>query len=379
MNRVFGAGLSAFKGGQRGHHLEGGAGGVDSLHRLVGQGAVFVLQQRLVIGHRDAADEEIAVKAGGRDGGQYVTAVAIEHDGRGAFALEARVDVGLQMAVGGDLDVLARLSFAAVQFAHDAACCVLLDPLGAGCAAKHILAPRFKADLADLEPRDQQELVGRVDLFQILFADRADIAQNMRVFLLHRIAPGQADLGAYAGQGRGVDGNAAQLRPADPVRDGDGMNARAAHFLARALQLFGVQFNQLAQPREGILDITRLLPLKDNAVARHVFGNDQAVAIKYLSARRRDQTDLDPVLVGQKAKLVRLIHLKMAHPPCQQPHEPRLARAQHQAAPRNAFLAAHTVLGCPFHEPNLLAPVVDAPGLDLRTPVNRADTNTTTG
>ena len=86
------------------------------------------------------------------------------------------------------MQVFACLPFASVQFAHHAPGGVLFYTFGAGSAAQHILALILQSDFADLKARDQQQLVRGLNPLKVIIADRADISDNMGVFLLHGIA-----------------------------------------------------------------------------------------------------------------------------------------------------------------------------------------------
>ena len=370
--------LSGLERGQCHHHLEGRAGRVDALHRLVGQGPVFVFQQGLVIGDRDAAHEKVGVVAGGRGAGQQVARCAVDHHRRRAFLGQPCVGVGLQRVVDGDLDIGAGGAFLPFEFAHHPAGGVDLDPLGAGLAAQQLLALGLEPDLADLEAGDQQQGIGRVDPLEVAVADRADIAHDMGVGLAMGVAARQAHVGGDAGQGRGVDGDAADVFPADAVGDGDGrVAAQAFEVAAGAFQLLGVERDQLRQAGNHVFDVARFLAHHGDAVAGHVLGYGHAVAVEDAAAGRRDQADVDAVLVGEQAELVGLLDLEVAHAQGQGADEAGHGAADDQAAAGDLAVAFSAVACRASHDPGLIAS--SSPGATLRTPSRDCETSTTIG
>ena len=176
--------------GHGGDHLEGRARRIGALHRLVGQRPVGIVGQALVIGHRDAAHEEVGIEAGRRGDGAQIAGLAVHHHRRGALAAQPRLDIGLQAGIHRQLQVRAGLPVAAVKLAHHPARGVDLHALGAGLAAQQVLLLGLQPDLADLEARDHQHRLGVFHLRQVIIADRADITDHMGEVAALRIDPG---------------------------------------------------------------------------------------------------------------------------------------------------------------------------------------------
>ena len=93
--RVVGHRNTGLQRRQRSDHLESRAGWIDPLHRLVGQRAVLVVQQLVVVLDRDTSHEQIRVKPRSRNAGQNIAGFAIQHNGGGTFTLQARMDIRL--------------------------------------------------------------------------------------------------------------------------------------------------------------------------------------------------------------------------------------------------------------------------------------------
>jgi len=350
IDRLLGVGDPCLERRHRGDHLEGRAGRIGALDRLVGQRAIGVLGQAPVVGHRDATHEQVGIETGGRGDGAQVAGFAVDDHGSRAFLSQSCLHIGLQRRVHGQLQIGAGLALAPVQLAHDAAIGVDFDPFGAGLAAQQILLLGLQPDLADLKARDAQHRFRVLYLAQVIVADRADIAHHMGKIAGLRIDPGQADLGRDAGQGGGVHRHFRDMFPTDLVGQGNRQEGRrAAHLGQGAVQFLGIERDQTLQIGNHRIHIARVLAHHDDPIRRGVLGDDGTVAVKQLAPGRRDQADVDPVFLGQQAKLIGLIDLHIAHAHRQPADEGRLYPAQQQgAAGQNPLYLVH-VTGRPSH------------------------------
>ena len=204
INRLVGLGHALFQRCQRRHHLEGRTGRISPLHRFRRQRAIDVVGQFLVVGDRNTTHEQVGVERRRRGNCNQIAGLAVYDHGTGAFVAQPRLNIVLQGGINGQLNVRTWTSFAPVQFAHDAARGVDFFTFYAGLAAQTVLLLGFNANLADLEPRDQQQLVGGFYLVQVIVADRTDIAQHMGKVRSQRVNPAQAHFGGDTGQGGGV-------------------------------------------------------------------------------------------------------------------------------------------------------------------------------
>ena len=165
-----------------------------------------------------------------------------------------------------------------------------------------------------------------------------------------RVDPAQADLGRHAGQGGGVDGDKAELLPAQPVGDGDGQGRAAPGDLPpRPLQILGRQGHQRLKTLQHYFGVARILGRDRDPVILFVPGYDRAAAVEDHPPRRWQKPDLDRVLFGQKLELVGLIDLKVAHAVGQRQHRRRLYPAQHQPPAADLAMAFQIVLRRPSH------------------------------
>ena len=301
----------------------------------------------------------------------------VEHHDAGAFLAQPRGGVVLQLTVDGKLHSGAAGAFAAVELAHDAANGVDLDPLGPGLAAQHLFELGLDADLADLKPRNAQQRRRIGVMRKIAFRNRADISHDMRQIVAQRVMPRQAHLGGDPGQGGAVDGDARDVFPAYPVGHGHRQERRRAlHLGAGPFDLFGIEIDQLAQAVEHGVDVAGVLAHHGDAIGRRIGRHGHAVAVENLAARRRDQPDVDPVFFRQKAELIGLIDLHVAHPPAQQADKPGLKPGDHEAPAAYLAGAFQRVLGRASH---VILPAASSALLRARTPSSHSEASATTG
>jgi hypothetical protein len=313
-HRLVRADRAGLQRGQRHHHLEGRAGRIGAMRRLADQRSAFVVQQRVVVGHRDAADKGVRVKARRRAERPDIAGRDLHHHGSGTFPSEPGLDEVLQLVVDRQLDVGAGLALLPVEFADHPPGRVDLDPAGAGTAAKRRFHLGLCGVFADLEIGNLQQRVGIVEPLQIVVADRPDIAHHMGEIGLQRIGPGQPDLGRDTGQGGGVDSYCRHLFPAQPFGDGDRNEGAAAIHLAQQTRLIlGRDRDDPGQPVEHRLGVAGILAHHHDPVVAPVVGQHHAGAVEDQAAGRRDQADVDPVLFGQQQIAFGLAHLQPVH------------------------------------------------------------------
>ncbi len=363
---------------QRCHHLEGRSRRIGPLHRLVRQRAVVVFRQHPVIRRRNAAHEHVRIETRGRGYGQDVAAVHVDGNRRRTLCAQPLHRIVLQPVVQRHPQVRTRNAFIAVQFAHHAAGRIDLDPLGARRSAQLIFELGLGTQLADLEPRYLKQRVGVSQLGQVIVADRADIAQNMREIARHRIDAAEAHLGRHAGQRGRVDRDTAEILPAQPVGHGDGQGRAAAfQFLQRIVNLFGGQGDQAREPRQNRLRVARILARHGDAVILLVARDQLAVAVEDHPARGRQQADLDAVLFGEQLEPVGFLDLHVPHAQRQHAHHRRLRAAQEQAPAADQPRAFAVVA---LHAPHSRCPKAStSPGATFRNPKKTCDRATTTG
>ena len=153
IDRVLKRDIPGFKCRKRRHHLESGPRRIDALHRLVGKGAIGVVEQCAIVRNRNTPHKQVGIIAGRGGADQNIACLAVDHHHCRALAIQPGICVGLQFVVQRQLDIRAGLSLLTVQFAHHAPGGVHLDPPCTRRAAQEVLSLRLKPNLANLKTR----------------------------------------------------------------------------------------------------------------------------------------------------------------------------------------------------------------------------------
>ena len=227
-------------------------------------------------------------------------------------------------------DVLARLPRPAAKLAHDAAIGVDLDLAGAGEAAQLRVLRLLDPALADAEiGQFEQRVAG-----QILFGNRRDIAQHMRGDRAVGVIPDETLFDRHAGQFRNRDLDARHLLPAQIGAHDDRNKGVLAARLAQDAALFGLaELDHAAERPQRRLDIAGLLRHDDDAVIAPVVGEGDAEAVEDAPAHRRQQPQIDAVLLGEDRIAVALQDLQLVQAGDQRGAEHPLPRREQGGPP----------------------------------------------
>ena len=140
-----------------------------------------------------------------------------------------------------------------------------------------------------------------------------------------RITPRQPHFGMHTGQGRGVDRDAADILPSDPVSHCHrGIAAQFLEFATGLFQLSGVQLDQPCQSSDHLVHVAGLFADHGDPVAWHILGDDPTLAVENTAACWRNELNVDAVLIGQEAELVGLFKLHVAHAQRERAHHTQL-------------------------------------------------------
>ena len=326
---------------QRRHGLEGRAGRILAGQRLVREGVAGIGAEELPIGGAEPAVEGAGIEAGHRAHGQHVAGADVDHHRGGALLrCQALLDEFLQPDVERADQLDAGLAVAPVELADDAAERVHLDLAGAGGAAQLGVVDLFQPALADAESRELKQRI----VADLVLRRRSDIAQHMGGGAAIGIGAALVDLDAGAGKVGKID-----LDPGDqiPVEVGlhrdrqEGAPLRAlAH---QPLDLVRCQRQDAAERGQRLAHAGGLLRHDDNPIVRIVDRQRHAEAVDDLAAQRRQQMQIDPVLLRQQPEAVGLEDLQVIHPPDQSREQQRLTAGQQGHPAREGLL--HLLLG----------------------------------
>ncbi len=248
----------------------------------------------------------------------------VHHHGAAGIVLEHVDGALLDIGVDGQHHFLAGLGGDGTVgiLAHHHAGGVDLDPLAAGIAAQLLVIGLFDALLADAEGRIVQQLgverrriVRRIFVIQVLLRRLGDIADDVRERAAVIVGAHLVHVGDDARNIGGVEADLGEILPRQVGRN-DGRH--------RPLVLVDVA--QDTPPRrlglrqdvgdliQRVVDVLDLVGLDQHAEAGPVAGDQLAVAVDDIAARRRHQAKVELVAGGQLAVLAPLQHLQVDQP-----------------------------------------------------------------
>ena len=154
------------------------------------------------------------------------------------------------------------------------------------------------------------------------------------------IEPGEALLDRDAGQLGDGDLDARHLVPAQIGADHDRHEAMLAPDVAQHPAAVGIaELDQRGERVERRCDVAGLLGDDDEPIVLVIVGERHAEAVEDAPARRRQQPQIDAVLVGQHRVAVRLEDLELVHAPGKDGDERRLAAGENGRSPGEELLA----------------------------------------
>ena len=311
---VIGTDNLGFERSQSDDHFEGRTRRVLSRYRLVDKRRLRIGDEPPPRPGRQAGNEFVGIVTGHRGQRQDVAVADIHDHGRGAFLFAQPVRRHfLEVAVDGQTDVIPGLSFLARQFPDHAADRIHLDLAVAGLPAEIEVENPFDAVLADLEARQfQQRIPG-----YFLFGHRRNISEHMGEILCKRIPA------------------------ADSYRH---ETAPPPDFAQDALALVVFKRDDPGQRIEHRVDIAHLLRHQRHAVVFLVDSQRPAVSVDNAATRRRQKTEIDPVLVGEGLVLVGFDDLQLIHPPGQDAEQDHLPAAEDGDPAGKRFVAARVLI-----------------------------------
>ena len=264
----------------------------------------------------DAVREAVGIVSGHRHHREHLAGATVDDHRRARIGAEPARGIFLQPGVDRQLLRLAGDVGTGGQFGDDLAACGDFDALGARRAAEFTFQLLFKAILAELETRcDEQGVVRLLILFGV---GRADIAGQMRDRGARRIVAREAARWRDAGQFGLAQADRGEAIPADVFRHLHRLEARRPLQIdANPLDLVGRQVEQRGEPREHAVAtrIAALQPIGDDVDTEigAIVGDGGAMTIDDPAAPRRDHRQIDAVAFGKKVVLLVLGDREIAH------------------------------------------------------------------
>ena len=225
-----------------------------------------------------------------------------------------------------------------------------LDLEAAGAAAQRRVVGLLRSVLADREAGQFEQRVG----FRLLLRRRADVAQHVRQRRAVRIVAGSPHLYRHARQFGRVDLDGRHLAPRQVFAHqhrGEGAPARRLAQDARAGLV--VDGNPPGDRVQRPLQVARLLRRQDETVVAAVARQFDAGAVEDGAARRRQQAQVDAVLLSLGAVAVAVEDLELVEAPAERRHEAQLAGGEDRRAAREG---PPPPLLLPVHRAQFIAP-----------------------
>ena len=312
-------------------NLEGRPRGVLPGDGLVGLRPVGVVANLFPVGDADPIGEQVGVVAGRGHQRQDLARVNL-HDGHGGRVLVDQPvrDESLQSHIQGHYDIVARfrLDPPVIDFLNLASEIVDHEFLGSHLAAQGLLELVFDTGLADAVGRQLQRRVAVLRHFVLV--DRADITHHMRRHIALRVKTSQFLFDGNAGKVGRIDFDAAYLFPGQFLADRHRQkSAPALLYLAQhPLTLFRRNHNDARQRIQCRLDIAGQIGPQVELVVQRVDCQRLAVPVDDIAAGRRQQANIDAVVLGHQAIAVAFQHLQRIKTPAQPGQQQQLAAGQ---------------------------------------------------
>ena len=276
----------------------------------------------------EAAVEGGRIEGWRRGHGKDVAVEDVHDHGRGGeLGREPLLGELLQADIEAGDEIGARRALLARQLADHPADRVYLHLALPRLAAQRLVVLLLQPVAPDAEARQGQQRIAI--LGHLVFRRGRDIAKDMRGDAAERVVALLIDLDADAGEIGQVQFDLAHLVPAQVLLDQDRREgAVAGAFLHDLPALALADRHQFGEGLQRALQIGRLLGDQHRAIVGEIGGERRAEAIQDQAARRRQQAQVDPVLLRQQSVLVGLDDLQVVHPPDQRRDQQRLARTE---------------------------------------------------
>ena len=239
----------------------------------------------------------------------------------------------LQIEIDRQQGVGAGLAFGAVELAHHAAHRIDLDLDGAGAAAQIVLERAFRALLAEAHGGELQH--GIVAAVQVLVGDAAGVADDVAHQLAFGIVAALAQVDEHARKIGRVELEPRHLFPVQVLAHHRRLGVAAAGQLAQQADLVGLgEAEDLVEPVDQHLRTAAAVRAHHGAIVVAVDRQRLAGAVEDQPARRRQQAEVDSVLLRHGGEALRVQYLQLIEASGQGRQQQRLRTAQQQGAAR---------------------------------------------
>ena len=275
--------------------------------------------------------------------------IDVDHHHRtGLMVLQPLGGEALQVEIDGEERVRSGLAFGAVELAHDAADGIDLDLDGAGAATQVVLERALHALLAEADGGELQQRI--VAAGEVLVRDAAGIADDVAHQLALGIVARLAEIDEHARQVGGVELEPRHFLPAEILAHHHGLGVAVAAQLAQQAVALGLaDIEDLVEPLDHDLGAAAAIRRHHGAEVVAVDGERLAGAVEDQPARRRQQAEVDAVLLGQRGEALGVEDLQLVEPTGQRRQQHRLRATEQQGAAGEQARAFAVALAVAHH------------------------------
>ena len=311
-HRIFRPDDAVLEPRERHQRLDGRAGRIGAAQDAVEERLVRVLGEREVLAARDAAGKAVRVERRQAREYQHVAVGRVDRHHAAAPAREGFLGHALQLDVDRHAQVAARLRLVRAQLRVRALGEARRPTLGvhqhlaiAAGAQQFRLVGAFDTGLAD---HAGPEIALTVHAHQVGLADRADVAERVGADRAVGIVARHARLEQHARQFVAVHGVARDFLVVELQQERDSLERAAGqHELAHAADVARLEQAESRQPRERVLEVTRLFADQLELVGGRVLGDHAPGAVEDDAAIRRQRLDAGAIALRQ-LDVVRVLH-----------------------------------------------------------------------
>ena len=346
---LFGGDDAGLEPCERGHDLEGRAGGILTAERAILERMIHILGELLPLREIDVEGDLVGIEGGIGRHDDDPAGHDVEHDDGGdAQALDALMSDFLQLLIDGENEVLAARACRRAKLADDAPVGVDLVADGSGFAPELRVQTLFDPGLSGAKSRHPHHRV-RVDLPLV---GQADIADDMGHAAGADVAAIGRPVGAHARDLRRKNAQERELTPIETLGDQDGeVAALATRGPYHAVPGGGADRDDLGNGIERGAQILAQRRDDDDAEILAILGDGPAQAVVDRAARGRHEMLADAIVVGEQPIFRRVQDLQSAEAPEEETEEAGLRRADQDRAAREAVAQPESVVARPHVKP----------------------------
>ncbi len=258
--------------------------------------------QRLVVCAAHADADRIGVEGGCTGEHQHVAVLRIDRNDCAAPTVQRPVSGDLGADIDRQHEVLAGHRGFVAELLHDAAARVYQDVLVPNVAVQDRLVTVLERDLAD---QRRARIVALVDRLEIRGADAADVTERMRDGLTVGIVAREPRANLDTGEAWAIHRESRDFVVQEALANRDRLEPTVRPDPRVDLaDVVGIDQAHRRKACQGVVQVRNLFGCELQLIARHVLGQDDAVAVEDQAARGWDGLYPDPVALRLRREIL---------------------------------------------------------------------------